>query len=45
MINAITEIRNVLSVKPKGLSGLRKICLALRGILLNVLDLSTAKAR
>ena len=43
--DAITEIRSVLSVKPKGLSGLRLMCLSLRGVILSVADLSTSKAR
>ena len=43
--NAIIEIRSVLSLKPKGLSGLRTMCLTLRGIILSVADLSTPKAR
>ena len=43
--DAIIEIRSVLSVKPKGLSGLRLMCLSLRGVILSVADLSSSKAR
>ena len=45
ILAAISEIRVVLSTKPKGLSGLRKMCLALRDVMLTVADLNTPKAR
>ena len=42
---AISEIRNTLKVKPKGLSGLKKMCLSLRDTVLTVSDLNSPKAR
>lgn len=42
---AISEIRDTLKVKPKGLSGLKKMCLSLRDSVLTVSDLNTPKAR
>jgi CW-type Zinc Finger/Protein SET DOMAIN GROUP 2 C-terminal len=45
ILSAISEIRAVLATKPKGLSGVRKMCLALREIVLTVADLNTLKAR
>lgn len=42
---AISEIRSTLKVKPKGLSGLKKMCLALRETVMTVSDLNTPKAR
>ena len=41
---AISEIRSTLKVKPKGLSGLKKMCLALRETVMTVSDLNTPKA-
>jgi hypothetical protein len=45
ILDAISQIREVLSTKPKGLSGVRKMCLALRDVVLSVSDLNTLKAR
>jgi hypothetical protein len=42
---AISEIRNTLKMKPKGLSGLKKMCLSLRDTVMTVSDLNTPKAR
>jgi hypothetical protein len=42
---AISEIRSTLKVKPKGLSGLKKMCLSLRDTVMTVSDLNTPKAR
>ena len=42
---AISEIRNTLKVKPKGLSGLKKMCLSIRDTVMTVSDLNTPKAR
>lgn len=45
IIAAIKQLREILSEKPQGFTGLRRVCLDLRRVILGIENCGTTKAR